>query len=218
MSLTTELRNKADHIWVKIFNHPFVVELYRGELQLEKFKYYIIQDYNYLITMYRCFSLIASKADYKLARKALELAYLEATTEMANYEKLLSRLGLSLDYVVRVEPAPTNTAYMNFLTATCALKPPIHGLIALLPCFWSYAEIAEKHKEALARNSNELYVDWAKTYLAGEYKQLISELREIIDASINLSEVEDLTKIFVTASKYEYLFWEMSYRMESWTI
>ncbi|MCS7108932.1 MAG: hypothetical protein N3G48_06345 [Sulfolobales archaeon] len=205
-------------MWVKIFNHPFVVELYRGELQLEKFKYYIIQDYNYLITMYRCFSLIASKADYKLARKALELAYLEATTEMANYEKLLSRLGLSLDYVVRVEPAPTNTAYMNFLTATCALKPPIHGLIALLPCFWSYAEIAEKHKEALARNSNELYVDWAKTYLAGEYKQLISELREIIDASINLSEVEDLTKIFVTASKYEYLFWEMSYRMESWTI
>lgn len=195
-----------------------MVELYRGELQLEKFKYYIIQDYNYLITMYRCFSLIASKADYKLARKALELAYLEATTEMANYEKLLSRLGLSLDYVVRVEPAPTNTAYMNFLTATCALKPPIHGLIALLPCFWSYAEIAEKHKEALARNSNELYVDWAKTYLAGEYKQLISELREIIDASINLSEVEDLTKIFVTASKYEYLFWEMSYRMESWTI
>lgn len=195
-----------------------MVELYRGELQLEKFKYYIIQDYNYLITMYRCFSLIASKADYKLARKALELAYLEATTEMANYEKLLSRLGLSLDYVVRVEPAPTNTAYMNFLTATCALKPPIHGLIALLPCFWSYAEIAEKHKEALAMNSNELYVDWAKTYLAGEYKQLISELREIIDASINLSEVEDLTKIFVTASKYEYLFWEMSYRMESWTI
>ncbi len=218
MGLTDELRAAADRIWRKIFDHPFVVELFSGELPLDKFKYYIIQDYNYLITMYRCFSLIASKADYRLARKALELAYLEATTEMANYEKLLNGLGIAFDEVVRAEPAPTNEAYMNYLTSTCALKPPVHGLVAVLPCFWSYAEIAEKHRERLDSNANELYVEWAKTYTTNEYLQLVDELREFIDEYVKPHDKEELLRTFLTASKYEYMFWDMSYRMESWPI
>ncbi len=218
MSLTYELRVAADKIWQKIFNHPFVVELFSGTLPMEKFKYYIIQDYNYLITMYRCFSLIASKADYELARKALELAYIEATTEMANYGKLLRRLGLRLEDVMNVEPAPTNTAYMNYLTTTCVLNPPIYGMVAMLPCFWSYAEIAEKHRERLANNTNELYVEWAKTYVTEEYVQLVNDLRRVVDESGDLSDKNKLKRIFITASKYEYLFWDMSYKMESWPL
>lgn len=168
--------------------------------------------------MYRCFSLIASKADYKLARKALELAYIEATTEMANYEKLLNKLGMTLDEVVSIEPAPTNIAYMNYLISTCALKSPIHGMVALLPCFWSYGEIAEKHKDMLSRNKNELYVEWAKTYITNEYRELINELRGFIDEYGSLHDKEEFKKIFITASKYEYMFWNMSYVMETWPL
>ncbi|MEM2157826.1 MAG: hypothetical protein QXO72_02265, partial [Sulfolobales archaeon] len=192
ISLTNELRRNADHIWRKIINHPFVTELYSGELPLEKFKYYITQDYTYLITIYRCFSLIASRADYRLARKALELAYMEATTEMANYEKILHSLGIKIEDVINTEPAPTNIAYMNFLTTTCALKSPIHGMIALLPCFWSYAEIAEEHKHRLDSNRSKLYVDWASTYLSEEYKRLIHELRDLIDEVSNFHSKEEL--------------------------
>jgi thiaminase/transcriptional activator TenA len=218
MSLTEVLRRSVGHIWEKIFNHPFVVELYLGTLPLEKFKYYVIQDYNYLITMYRCFSLIASKADYELARKALELAYIEATTEMANYERLLNKLGISFDEVVNTEPAPTNMAYMNFLISTCALRTPLEGLIALLPCFWSYAEIAERHKGKLISNKNELYVEWAKVYLSEDYLKLIKDLRDFIDKSAKSLDVESAKKLFRIASRYEYLFWDMAYRMESWYI
>ncbi|MEM0360936.1 MAG: thiaminase II [Sulfolobales archaeon] len=218
MSLTHELRLAADHVWRKILDHPFVIELFSGELPLNKFKYYIVQDYNYLLTMYRCFSLIASKADYKLARKALELAYIEATTEMANYEKLLNKLGMTLDEVVSIEPAPTNIAYMNYLISTCALKSPIHGIVALLPCFWSYGEIAEKHKDMLSRNKNELYVEWAKTYITNEYRELINELRRFVDEYGSSHDKEEFKKIFITASKYEYMFWNMSYVMETWPL
>jgi len=218
MSLTEILRRSADYIWGKIFNHLFVVELYSGILPIEKFKYYIIQDYNYLITMYRCFSLIASRAEYKLARKALELAYMEATTEMANYERLLSKLGISFDEVVSTEPAPTNMAYMNFLISTCALRTPLEGLIALLPCFWSYAEIAERHKDKLSSNRNEVYVEWAKVYLSEDYLKLVKELREFIDESAKSLDIEEAKKIFRIASRYEYLFWDMAYKMESWYI
>ena len=94
MELTEELRSSADHIWKKILEHPFVIELYSGTLPLKKFKYYVIQDYNYLVTICKCFSLIASKAEYAVAQRMLELAHMEATTEMDSYKKLLDKLGM----------------------------------------------------------------------------------------------------------------------------
>ena len=218
MSLTGRLRQSADYIWERIFQHPFVVELYTGTLPFEKFKYYVIQDYNYLVTMYKCFSLIASRAEYELARKMLELAYIEATTEMANYEKLLDRIGLKLEDVIKMEPAPTNTAYMNFLLTTCALGSPWEGLIAILPCFWSYAEIALRHKDKLERNPNRIYVEWASVYTTKEYLDLVRELREFIDRADIKEDYNKLERLFITASKYEYMFWDMAYKMEKWPI
>ena len=218
VKLTEKLRHAADHIWSAILEHPFVVELYLGTLPFEKFKYYVIQDYNYLVTMYKCFSLIASKAEYKLARKMLELAYIEATTEMANYERLLNKLGMRLEDVVRAEPAPTNTAYMNFLLTTCALGSSLEGLISLLPCFWSYAEIASKHKDKLENNPNKIYVEWAKVYTTREYLDLVDELRAFIDGLGDQISFSKLKNIFLTASRYEYMFWNMAYNMEKWPI
>jgi thiaminase/transcriptional activator TenA len=50
MKVVDRLRKDANAIWKKIIEHPFVVELYKGDLPLNKFKFYILQDYQYLIT------------------------------------------------------------------------------------------------------------------------------------------------------------------------
>ena len=218
MKLTEELRSSADHIWKKILEHPFVIELYSGTLPLKKFKYYVIQDYNYLVTICKCFSLIASKAEYAVAQRMLELAHMEATTEMDSYKKLLDKLGMKLEDVIKADPSPTNTAYMNFLLTTCSLEPPLEGLISLLPCFWSYAEIASKHKDLLENNRNDIYVEWAETYTTREYLDLVEELKALINQMSESHDREKLKKIFIMASKYEYMFWDMAYKMERWPL
>lgn len=218
MSLSGELRRSAADVWDKIFGHPFVVELYTGTLPLEKFKFYVAQDYNFLVAMYRCFSLMAAKADYELARKALEVAHLEATTEMANYEKLLGELGLSLEEVLRAEPAPTNVAYTSFLNSVCALGTAEECLVAVLPCFWTYAEIAERHKDKLSGNRERLYVDWARVYLSEEYLRLVDELKALLDKRAGAVDPERAKVLFRTASRYEYMFWDMAYKMEEWPV
>lgn len=216
--LSDRLRRDADSIWRRILEHPFVVELYAGRLPLEKFKFYVVQDYNYLVGMMRCFSLIASKADYDVARAALEIAHLDATVEMENYKKLLGKLGLKVEDVVSEEPAPTNEAYMNFLIATSALGTPLESLVSTLPCFWSYAEIAEVHKDKLKANPVELYVEWASVYLSKEYLGLVERLKGIVDSLWDGRGYEKLRRIFITSSRYEYMFWDMSYRMERWHV
>ncbi|MCE4625038.1 MAG: thiaminase II [Desulfurococcales archaeon] len=218
--LTETLYRSAEHIWEKIVSHPFVLELYSGKLPVEKFKFYVVQDYNYLIGMMRTFSLIAAKADPETAALALEIAHADATVEMENYKRLLPRLGLTLEQVIATEPAPTNVAYMNYLITTAALGTPLEGLVAVLPCFWSYQYIAERLKDALKDNPNPLYREWAQVYLSREYKDLVDRLKEAAD---KLFEEEGgrlsiLKKIFVTGSRYEYMFWDMAYRIERWPI
>ena len=218
MQLTHMLRNDVSDIWNRIFSHPFVVELYSGDLPIEKFKFYAIQDYNYLVTMYKCLSLLASKSEPGDARILLEMAYIDASIEMDNYVKLLDSLGLRIDEVINMEPAPTNRAYMDFLISTCSLGTLLEGLVAILPCFWSYLEIAENNKSLLLRNKVKIYREWAEVYLSEEYKKVVNQLRRMIDRLWRGEGYERYLRIFRLGSRYEYLFWDMAYNMEGWKI
>ncbi|MET1160854.1 MAG: thiaminase II [Thermoprotei archaeon] len=219
MKLSAKLRESSSHIWDSILRHPFVVELYSGRLPLEKFKYYVIQDYNFLVGMTKAFSIIAAKTrEYDLLKTALELAYGDVTIEMDNYIKLLNKLGLSLEEVIRTEPAPTNYAYVNHILVTCTLYSPLECMVSMLPCFWSYMVIAETHKNLLENNPVEVYKDWALVYLSKEYRDLTTRLINIVDDLWNRygSDYEFLDWIFKTSSRYEYLFWDMAYNIERW--
>jgi len=218
MRLTAKLRRDAEYIWKRILEHPFVVELYKGTLPLEKFKYYLIQDYNYLITTYKCLSLLSAKADYEAAKVTLELAHLDATTEIENHNSLLKALGLNIEYVENTEPAPTNTAYMNFLLSTCSLKPFIEGLTAILPCFWSYYEIALYNEGSMRHNKNEIYRRWCEVYLSKEYIKIVDILRSLVDKYGMNYEYERLKNVFILGSRYELMYWDMAYKMEDWII
>ncbi len=218
MKLSESLRKEADPIWRKILEHPFVVELYSGQLNVEKFKFYILQDYNYLLTMVKVFSIIASKSDLDVSAKALEIARADATIELENYKKLLARMGLSIDNAVKIPSSPTNVGYMSYMISVASLGDALEGFIVTLPCFWSYLEIAKHHEDKLANNPNSLYVEWAKAYLSKEYESLVNDLIEIVDALYTGSRYEKLREIFLTASRFEWMFWDMAYKMEKWPI
>lgn len=217
MKCSEILKHKAEPIWSKILDHPFVLELYSGKLPLSKFKYYIAQDFNYLITMVKVLSIAAAKApNLDHARAALELAYGTVTEEMANYKRLLLDLGLTIEEVLKVEPSPTNVAYMNFLITTAYTCEYWVLMAALLPCFWSYEEIAERHKEKLNQNPVEVYKKWASVYFSEPYKKIVKALRDNIDSSG--IDPGLLWPGFRLATKYEYMFWTAAYSEETWPI
>ena len=215
--ISERLRADADSIWKEIFNHPFVVELYEGTLPLEKFKFYVLQDYNYLATDMKNLSILSSKAEsVEAMREMIEVAHLEATTEFQSYGEFLKRLGYTIEDAMGIEPTPTNISYSSFLLATSSLKTFWEGLAATLPCFWSYAEIAEFHRDKLKENQNDLYLKWASVYFTEPYLDLIDRMKGLLD-SANV-EYEKLNDVFITASKYEYLYWSMAYNTEEWPI
>lgn len=216
--ISARLRRDADAIWKGIIKHPFVVELYEGVLPIEKFRFYVLQDYNYLVFNMKNLGILSAKAEsVRAMRDMLEIAHLEATSEFESYERLLGNLGYTIEDALRNEPTLTSISYGSFLLATSSLKTFWEGLAATLPCFWTYAEIAEFHKDRLNENQNRLYSEWASVYLTESYLALVSRLKGLLDEANNI-EYEKLREPFLTASKYEYRYWDMAYEMEGWLI
>ncbi|MBW2002136.1 MAG: thiaminase II [Deltaproteobacteria bacterium] len=219
MSVSERLHKDTEQVWNKIISHPFVVELYQGSLPMEKFKTYILQDYSYLVDAIKNFSIIASRAQsVDVMRETVEIAHLEATGEFQGYEDFLHTLGYTLDDAMQVEPFPVNLSYRGFLLTTSSMGASQEALVSVLPCFWSYLDIALYHQDALSSNPNKIYSDWASVYLSKEYAQLVEKLRRLVDLTGDDFSYEKLKSIFLTASRYEYMYWDAVYNFESWPV
>lgn len=65
------------------------------------------------------------------------------------------------------------------------------------------------------------YAKWIQTYASAEYQEIVGWLRTLFDEA-----AEDaggalrgrLQEIFDTSSRWEYLFWEMAWKMEGWPV
>jgi thiaminase/transcriptional activator TenA len=219
MSVSERLHKDTEQVWNKIIAHPFVVELYQGSLPMERFKTYILQDYSYLVDAIKNFSIIASRAhSVEVMRETVEIAHLEATGEFQGYEDFLHTLGYTLDDAMQVEPFPVNLSYRGFLLTTSSMGTSQEALVSVLPCFWSYLDIALYHQDALSSNPNKIYADWASVYLSKEYAQLVEKLRRLVDLTGDDFPYERLRSLFLTASRYEYMYWDAAYNLESWPV
>ncbi len=219
MKISEKLRKDAGHIWEKIFEHPFVVELYRGTLPMEKFRFYVLQDYNYLVDAIKNFSIICSRADSAdVVKEIVDVIHLEATGEFKGYEELLNKLGYKTEDAKNVDPLPVNVSYRSFLLATSSLRPYQESITSVLPCFWSYSEIAKYHRDKLSENRNEIYVEWASVFLSEDYLGLVDRLRNLVDIFCEDYPYKKLKDIFITASRYEYMYWDSAYNMDKWPV
>ena len=115
--------------------------------------------------------------------------------------------------------APANVAYTSFLLATAASGGPLEITAAILPCSWSYIEIAAGLKGEIA--DHPVYSDWVGFYLQQEEANLVMNMRETFDEMTRDGAVSDgkrrqLAEIFTMSSRLEGMFWEMAYTLEQW--
>lgn len=217
MKITENLRKDANPVWRKIVEHPFVVELYEGELPIKKFKFYILQDYHYLITAMKNFGIIVSKApSVESMKEVIEILQLEAQSEFEGYKEFLGRLGHTIQEASEMEPIPASVSYSSFLLSTSSLNTYAEAITAVLPCFWSYAEIAAHHRDKLKRNENELYKEWAGVYYTEDYLHVVEKIKTLVNEAGKENSYEKLKTVFLTASRYEFMFWDAVYRRTEW--
>jgi thiaminase (transcriptional activator TenA) len=216
---TDELWQGAADIYGAILAHPFLAGLTDGSLEQDAFVFYVVQDALYLRGYAQALAAVASSAPDTagvelFARHAAEVITVERTL----HDSLLGDLGIDPASAESAEPAPTTLAYTSYLLAT-ARGSYAEGVGAVLPCYWIYWEVG---KELLRRGSpNPRYQQWIDTYGAEEYGHVVRDVIAVADGlgpGLGPAERTLVHRHFRTTSRYEWMFWEMGYRKESWPV
>ncbi len=221
MSIFASFQDAAAPIRERILAHPFVRGLGDGTLPGDRFQYYMGQDYGFLIQYSRVLALAAARADdLAAAARFSDLLNLTLNVEMDLHRRTCRRLGISPERLEAARPAPTTTAYTNHLRLVAETQDLAGILAAVLPCAHGYWEIATALR-AKGLPDHEAYADWIRMYTSDEYAAMahwVAGLLDLVGQGLPPAREGALRDVFLLSQRYEYLFWEMSWRMEEWSV
>jgi thiaminase/transcriptional activator TenA len=217
--LSERLRAASEEIWRAQHEHPFVRGIGDGSLEEKLFRFWIRQDYVFLIEYARLLALAAARApDLDTMTRFAELVHETLHDEMELHRSYSAELGISTTELEREVPAPTTRGYTDFLLRTAAVGDFADLLAALLPCMWGFNEIGLR----LAQRGAPVhrgYAEWIKMYSSAEFTALVDWLRRLTDrigAGLPSGYQDRLREIFLASSRYELAFWEMAWTQQTW--
>jgi thiaminase (transcriptional activator TenA) len=214
VSFAADLRAAAAEVWEAQHAHPFVRGIGDGTLPERAFRFYIRQDYVFLIDYGRLLALGAARAPrLEWMRQFSGLAGAVLESEMDLHRGLAARCGVPAEALEQERPAPATAAYCDFLLRTAALGDFGELAAAVAPCMWAYAEIAERLAAARAPE-HAGYAEWIATYADPEFAALAGWARELVDgaaAETGAAGRARMRAAFLTSSEHELRFWEAAW-------
>ncbi|MGH3731807.1 MAG: TenA family protein [Acidimicrobiales bacterium] len=218
-SASRQLRQRGKVEWLRATSHPMIREMGAGTLPHETFRFYFEQNIIYLHEYARSIArTISHVSDLEgisvLSRFLVQIVDVEIP---ANYH-FFSRLGGSLDALGHVDASTTTRSYTSFLKEITARDSPAQSLAALLPCQWSYGEIATGLM--ISAPEDPIYADWIEMFAAPGYDVLVQASNQLLDrcAHDEGAPIDTLSEIFDRSISFEAAFWQMAYTRDRETL
>lgn len=222
-SASDGFRAGCDPIWRALHEHPFINELAAGTLPLESFRFFLEQDNFYLEEYARCLAMGAAKS-----RTEAELRYFTIDlnqvldAELPSNRALLERvieMGAA-DHGGSLALAPANVAYTSYMQSLALRGGPLEIMASLLPCAWSYVEIAADLRTR-TNHDHPVYGGWIDYFSLPANVEMVGSMRRDFDALVadeapTGTRRDDIERIFATSSRLERSFWDMAYTRERW--
>jgi thiaminase/transcriptional activator TenA len=207
-------------VFARILAHPFVAGLTDGTLPRAAFRHYVVQDALYLVDYARALALVAAKApDEEAISMFASHAHGALEVERSLHTGLLGELGLPADTFRAASAGPTTLAYTSYLLRSCHQGSFAEGLAAVLPCYWIYAEVGAR---LLARSSSDpAYARWIGTYGGEEFARIVAAVLLLVDRTgerASAAEQAAMRMHALTTARYEWMFWDASWREELWPV
>ena len=218
MKTTQRLLDASKEIWAGYHVHPFVSGIADGTLDREKFQFYMIQDYMYLIDYAKVFTIGVAKARDMEAMQ-LFAGYMSQIldVEMDIHKSYMQRLGIPLDEAEKAPVALDNLSYTSYMLRVAYEEGPGEIAAAILSCALSYEVIAQEMVRAdPICVDHPFYGEWVQGYAGpgfAQANQKLVELLERLTADYSEAQLQRLEDIFIACSRFEAGFWDMSWEM-----
>ncbi len=202
---TTRIRRDIDRL-------PFLAALRDGSLPKESFVHYLTQDALYLVEFGRAMAMAGAQAD----GAGDLLFWVERARSAILVERELHAAHVAGDAATM---SPTCTAYTTFLRSlgTAGCYPALAA--GLLPCFWIYEDVGRRLLQDVGDLTTHPYGDWIGTYGDPEFASATAGAKALVDrlaARAGPDVIARMHAAFLTASRYELLFWDAAWRGENW--
>ena len=214
VGVASKLHEQGADAWAAAVHHPMVKGIADGSLPHETFHRYFMQNVLYLEEYARAIGIIVGKAPDRdsvtiLTRFLSQIVETEIPSNLA----FLARLGGDAETVAGLGVMlPVTYAYTRHLLSACALGDCADGLTAVLPCQWSYGELARPLTEDPP--ADPIYADWIALFGNDEYDALVAQTTALLDRMVDPTDerrMAALSRIFERSTRYETAFWDMAY-------
>ncbi|MEG2648759.1 MAG: thiaminase II [Anaerovoracaceae bacterium] len=214
--VNSEIFEYCKDVWDKINQHPFVEAIGNGTLDIEKFKYYIIQDNLYLLDYAKVFAMgmVKSQSEEDL-RSFDKLLRGIIGSEMDAHNEFLASIDLSQDIIENTEANLITEAYTKYMLGIGTTGGPCQVAAAILACAWTYLYIGDHVSKMNGYKDSDFCKHWVDIYTSEDFLQDVidnTNLVEKLSEGYNQEQIDDLKKIVRNCSEYEYLFWDICWK------
>jgi thiaminase/transcriptional activator TenA len=219
-SFFEQLTFSTAHLHQMVLDHPMIRGIGSGTLPDETFRFYIEQDYQFLLRYVRCIAYGAAVSpDLATMERLTTLLASTLTTEIEALRRLYQSFSGKPGQLDQVRAAPTCQAYTDHLLGTAARGNVLVILSAILPCQWGYGQIGRSLMSA-GLPTDSRYSAWIEEYASDAYHDLVDWLIDCFNQSAADAPKRDLNEcceLFQLSSRYELAFWQMAWTREAWT-
>lgn len=218
MKFSEQIHQAIEPVWQRCYEHPFLRELSDGTLPVDKLKFYILQDNQYLDAFLDLHKYLATKMPNADMAKPLLAGTTSVDGEIEKRQQIVDSLQVTDEMVKETAIAPTALAYINHMYRQAYFVSPAAGVASLLPCYWSYAECFKKMADQ-GPHTTPTYQAFIDIYASDSFQQGSANLVSLVD---QLAEKGDETTrkqmkwAFDLSSDYELMYWQMCYEGEQW--
>ncbi|MBM7552043.1 thiaminase II [Thalassobacillus pellis] len=222
MTFTEILRDENKETFKKIFEHPFVDGIGRGEVPAEAISNYIKADYEYLNAFMKIYGIAVSKStersDIQFFNEQINFIL---NSEIHPHHNFCEQIGVGYDELQGYPLPPTADHYVKHMMHHAQTGGLGEILAALLPCPWTYLEIGKELTAKYKPEQDHAFYPWISFYADDEVGETTRKMRKRLDelaADASQAEKNRMKEAFRKSCQLELNFWEMAYTCEEWPV
>ncbi|CAL9729604.1 hydroxymethylpyrimidine/phosphomethylpyrimidine kinase Thi20p [Monosporozyma unispora] len=205
--------------WESYINHEFVKKIADGSLEHYKFRFFVEQDYAYLVDYGRVHCIAASKAP-TIEDMEKELSIVgNLKEEMENHkERLIKHFGVKDEsYFERITRGQALKNYSRYFKSIAERGGNWAELsTSLCPCLMGYGEALNQVKSTIT-TTDPIYQHWLGVYSSEWYHKEMDEGRIMMNeiaATYPPEHLETLITIYAQVCELETKFWDAALNYE----